>query len=89
MSTVTKKYTKNFEIIATSYPTSLGTFAGVARKRALVFGDPKMDGLKTCFRCNRQFANDEDVYLTLVKGHKNVFLCKKCAEAESGKGSQQ
>lgn len=37
-------------------------------------------GLNQCFACKRIFNYDDYPYLSLVKNHKNVFVCEECAK---------
>lgn len=31
-----------------------------------------------CFNCDKRFQDDEDIYLSMVKGMPNRLLCKRC-----------
>ena len=81
MGIVKKTYTRSFEIVQTSYPASLGKYVDFVKARKRTFRyDGKLRGLTFCFDCGRDFTGNDEVYLALVKGHKNRLLCEKCAK---------
>lgn len=80
MAQVIKRRTQVYEITQTSYPDSLGMYEAFAATRTRMLGLNAMHGLNRCFDCGQAFGAHDKVYLALVKGHKNRFLCGPCAK---------
>ena len=79
MLEVKKKSIKTFQITKTSYPNPFSNY-GDAEDRAKELGRPlEKRGFSKCFVCNQHFSREDDVYIAMVKWHRNVFLCGNCA----------
>ncbi len=80
MLEVKKKSVMTYQITETSWPTPFSNY-GDAENRAKELGHSlEKRGFSKCFVCNHRFERDEDVFLAMVKGHKNMFLCGGCAQ---------
>lgn len=84
MLKVYKTYSKTYEVESTHLYSNYGDI----EDRANQIGRPLENrGFSKCFICGHKFDRAEDAYIAHVKNHKNVFLCKGCAnvvQAEEG-----
>ena len=84
MLRVYKTYSKTYEVESAHLCSNYGDMAD----RANQLGRPlEKRGFSKCFICGHKFGGAEDAYIAHVKNHKNVFLCKGCAnfvQAEEG-----
>jgi len=75
---ITKKSTNSYEIIhamANKPFMKFGKFIVVRRRRGM-----STEMWEKCFGCNRDFTDDEDVYVGTVTKKGNIFFCKSCVE---------
>ena len=79
MLEVKRTTTKTYQITDATWPTPFSNY-GDAEDRAKEIKQPlETRGLSKCFVCHQVFKREDDVYLAMVKGYKNVFLCGDCA----------
>lgn len=72
---LTKTTTKTYEIYdCVKWECTVGSTIKHREKVGL-----KNLGLDKCFCCGKKFKGDDFPYLGLVRNHRNVFLCEKCA----------
>ena len=76
---VTRKTTRTYHITGTSWPNEFGVYGDMEDRANELHKPLEKRGLSKCFVCNQEFDRSDKVYLTMVKGHKNVFLCGNCA----------
>lgn len=73
---ITRTTTKTYEIYdCTKWDSTVGETIKHREEVGL-----KNRGLDKCFACGKKFKGSDFPYLGLVRNHKNVFLCEKCAE---------
>lgn len=71
---IVKVITKRYEVLDVSpKPFKFGGFRYVREKMGLSVEHE-------CFVCSHKFDDDEDIYLAIVKGTHNRFLCNKCKD---------
>lgn len=77
MFKVYKTYSKTYEVESVHLYSNYGDI----EDRANQIGRPlEKRGFSKCFICGHKFDRAEDAYIAHVKKHKNVFLCKGCAD---------
>lgn len=71
---IVKVITKRYEVLDVSpKPFKFGGFRYVREKMGLSVEHE-------CFACSHKFDDDEDIYIAIVKGTHNRFLCNKCKD---------
>ncbi len=72
---INKTTTKHYTVLdVTKDPfMTFGTLRYIREKNNM-----EMEGLRTCFNCDHKFNDKEDIFLAIIKGKKNKFLCEKC-----------
>lgn len=75
---IARTYTKTYDIYK-SYKWYT-TFGETMITREKIYKDTHNKGLDKCFVCGYKFKDNDTPWLSLVKNHKNVFLCETCAK---------
>ncbi len=76
---ITVKTTRTYHITGTSWPNPFGTYGDMEDRANELRRPLEKRGLSKCFICHQPFDRSDNVYLTMVKAHRNVFLCGNCA----------
>lgn len=61
--------------VADVFKRPLSTFGSFRQTRE----DFGLSVQRKCFRCNRKFADEENIYIAVVKNVGNKLFCQQCA----------
>lgn len=87
--TETKTITNKYKVVDVTYPIPFSKYGDCKKRADKLNHSLEKRKLSKCFACKKQFKDEENVYLAIIKtegglGIKNKFLCEECASKVGG-----